>query len=67
LFLILAASETGYDDISEPDQGLISNGDDVEDLLERTRADLGPVIRNAEPPPQRHTGKLLHVAIPIQS
>jgi hypothetical protein len=53
---ILAASEAGYDDVSEADEGLISNGDDVEDLLQRTRNDLGPVIRNTETL-QRRPGK----------
>jgi hypothetical protein len=42
--------------VSEAEEGLISNGEDMEDLLERTRNDLGPVIRNAEQP-QRPPGK----------
>lgn len=54
--LFLAASEAGFDDVSEAEEGLISNGEDMEDLLERTRNDLGPVIRNAEQP-QRPPGK----------
>ncbi len=48
--LSIAASEAGYDDVSEPEDGLISNEDEVADLVDRTRAELGSVIRNAEQP-----------------
>ncbi len=56
--LLIAASEAGYDDISEPEDGLISNEDEVADLVDRTRAELGHVIRNPERP-THGTGKPL--------
>ncbi len=56
--LYIAASEAGYDDISEPEDGLISNEDEMADLVDRTRAELGHVIRNPERPTHR-TGKPL--------
>jgi hypothetical protein len=51
--LSVAASEAGYDDVSEPEDGLISNEDEVAELVDRTRAELGSVIRNAEQPTSR--------------
>ena len=48
--LSVAASEAGYDDVSEPEDGLISNEDEVADLVDRTRAELGSVIRTFEQP-----------------
>ncbi len=53
----LAASEAGYDDVSEPEDGLISNEDDTADLVNRTRAELGHAIRNPEQTSHRN-GKL---------
>ena len=50
ILLSVAASEAGYDDVSEPEDGLISNEDEVAELVDRTRAELGSVIRNAEQP-----------------
>jgi hypothetical protein len=41
------ASEAGYDDVSEPEEDLISQGEDVAELVNRTQAELGPVIRDA--------------------
>ncbi len=55
--LSVAASEAGYDDISGPEDGLISNEDEVADLVDRTRAELGAVIRNGDQP-ARSSGKL---------
>jgi hypothetical protein len=56
--LSIAASEAGYDDISEPEDGLISNEDDVADLVDRARGELGAVIRNADQT-TRGSGKYL--------
>jgi hypothetical protein len=55
--LSVAASEAGYDDVSEPEDGLISNEDDTADLVDRTRAELGHAIRNPEQTTHRN-GKL---------
>jgi hypothetical protein len=55
--LSVAASEAGYDDISGPEDGLISNEDEVADLVDRTRAELGAVIRNVDQT-ARGSGKL---------
>jgi hypothetical protein len=44
--VFVTASEAGFEDVSEPDGGLISQGDEVEDLVARTQAELGPVIRD---------------------
>ncbi len=46
--LSITASEAGYDDISEPEDGLISNEDEVADLVDRARGELRVVIRNAD-------------------
>jgi hypothetical protein len=55
--LSVAASEAGYDDISEPEDGLISNEDEVADLVDRARGELGAVIRNVDQT-TRGSGKL---------
>ena len=57
VIIFLAASEAGYDDVSEPEDGLISNEDDTADLVNRTRAELGHAIRNPEQTSHRN-GKL---------
>ncbi len=57
MIIFVAASEAGYDDVSEPEDGLISNEDDTADLVNRTQAELGHAIRNPEQTTHRN-GKL---------
>jgi hypothetical protein len=58
--LFLVHSEGGYEQVSEAeDEQLVSDVEDPEELLERTRAELGDVIRaSAPPPPRRSPGKI---------
>ncbi len=68
MILFAVPSEGGYDLVSEAeDEQLVSDVDNPEELLERTRAELGDVIRAPAPPPppRRSPGKRFSLLIAV--